>query len=133
MPSSDDRPLVDIQAEVHRDTQDWFPDLQADLGYLSLALCGEAGEFANIIKKVMRGSLDINDKMVRVEMAYEMADVLIYLSMLANLLDIDLAMAYNYKRGINVARYTTDDPARGDGGSRAGMEPEDNGSPGDGS
>jgi NTP pyrophosphatase (non-canonical NTP hydrolase) len=120
--SDDDRPLVDIQAEIHRDTQAWFPELQADLGYLSLALCGEAGEFANIIKKVMRGSLDVNDKITRVEMAYELADVLIYLGMIANLLDIDLGRAYNYKRGINVGRFGTEtDSNTEDGGAGSGV------------
>ena len=117
MPSSDERTLIDIQGEIHRDTELFFPDVDIDLGYLTVALCGEAGEFANILKKIMRGSKDVNDKVVRVEMAFELVDVLIYTAMLANLLDIDLAEAYKHKREQNVERFGKPDPDTEDGGS----------------
>lgn len=120
MPSND-RSLVDIQAEIDQDTKDWFSEVDIDLGYLALALAGEAGEFANLIKKIIRDDLDINTKEFRVDMAFELVDVLIYTSMLANLLGVDLAEAYSYKREINVTRFGKQDPDVSDGGSGSGV------------
>lgn len=127
------RTLLDIQAEIDKDTKEWFPDKDIDLGYLTVALCGEAGEFANILKKIMRGDKDINDKFVRVEMAFELVDVLIYTAMLANLLNIDLTEAYNHKRGINVERYTKRNPNSNGGRSGSRMVQSDSDETGKGS
>lgn len=56
-----------------------------DIRFLALALCGEAGELANIIKKQWRGDVlslggDAHD---------EVADVLAYVMMLAHQLGMD--------------------------------------------
>jgi len=132
MPSSD-RTLIDIQAEVDKDTQDFFPELDSDLGYLALAMAGEAGEFANMVKKIIRGTMDVNQKEVRIDMAFELVDVLIYIAMLANLLDIDLAETYGYKRDINVTRFGTKNPDGNSSGSGSGVVREMPTTPGDGS
>ncbi len=132
MPSSD-RTLIDIQAEVDKDTKEWFPETESDLGYLALALAGEAGEFANMIKKIMRGSLDVNQKEVRIDMAFELADVLIYVAMLSNLLGFDLAETYAYKRDINVTRFGKKDTDSNGSGSGSGVVLEMPTAPGDGS
>lgn len=54
--------------------------------YMSLALCGEAGELANNYKKVWRG--DGGDR--RDQIISELADVGNYAFMLASLLGVDL-------------------------------------------
>jgi NTP pyrophosphatase (non-canonical NTP hydrolase) len=50
----------------------------ADIRFLALALCGEAGELANFIKKEWRDGKDYSE-----EIAYEIADVALYTIMLA--------------------------------------------------
>jgi NTP pyrophosphatase (non-canonical NTP hydrolase) len=56
--------------------------------FLALALCGEAGEFANFIKKMWRGdTIDTN------ELRKELADVRTYVEHLAEHLHFDLDQA----------------------------------------
>lgn len=65
--------------------------VDAQIDYLTLALCGEAGEVANKVKKVMRdrqGKLFADDVK---EIGSELGDVLWYLSVLANRLGITLS------------------------------------------
>src|SRR5688500_17210763 len=60
--------------------------------FLALAICGEAGELANLIKKVWRGdAVDPGD------IQNEIADIRIYLEHLARHLDIDLDVACERK------------------------------------
>jgi len=102
----------------------WFGDLPgvggkdfASLRHHSLSLCGEAGEFANIIKKIDRGSLNINDAMTRYNLSMELADVFTYMCNIAGILGIDLENLYNVKRKVNDQRFTQQrkerDAARG--------------------
>jgi NTP pyrophosphatase (non-canonical NTP hydrolase) len=65
--------------------------------FMSLALCGEAGEIANLIKKDWRG--DAGDR--RSEIIAELADVGNYVFMLAEALGVDLPAAM-LKRLIDV-------------------------------
>jgi len=59
-----------------------------DIRFLTLALCGEVGELANVIKKQWRGdSAAISD-----EARLELADVLAYTLMLAHELDLSAEM-----------------------------------------
>lgn len=60
------------------DVRQRYIDTEADVGFLALALCGEVGELANLIKKELR------DK-VRHEEAIrdELADIRVYLELLA--------------------------------------------------
>ncbi|MBF0374802.1 MAG: MazG-like family protein [Alphaproteobacteria bacterium] len=56
-----------------------------------MALVGEVGEAANILKKIRRGDMTFHD--VGQDLADELADVQIYLDQLALCLDIDLGAA----------------------------------------
>jgi NTP pyrophosphatase (non-canonical NTP hydrolase) len=55
------------------------------LRFLVLALCGETGELANLVKKSWRAGHDCHD------LVDELADVANYVAMLALALDVDLA------------------------------------------
>lgn len=69
----------------------------------SNALCGEAGELANVIKKIRRhetGAVNAGDpslEKLQIMAAAELADVLIYADLLADYLKIDLAAAVRAK------------------------------------
>src|SRR5262245_13782234 len=76
----DPQPLADIRAIVEQcqsDSRRWFPDTADDLGFNVLALAGEVGELANLVKKVLRGSVDPSE--VYEDMETEAADVFIYI------------------------------------------------------
>lgn len=60
--------------------------------FLALALCGEAGELANLIKKSWRG-----DSIKTEDIAAELADVRIYLEHLSHALNVDLDAACEAK------------------------------------
>lgn len=55
------------------------------------AVIGELGEFANLHKKVRRGDLTMEE--AKLELGRELADVQIYLDILALQLDVDLGAA----------------------------------------
>lgn len=55
-----------------------------DIRFLTLALCGEAGELANVIKKQWRGDTPA----ISMDARAELADVLAYTLMLAHELDL---------------------------------------------
>jgi len=59
------------------------------LTYTILALCGEAGELANKLKKILREDRDVTDKDVEV-LKDELSDVLWYVSSTAVELGINL-------------------------------------------
>ena len=69
----------------------------------SNALCGEAGELANVIKKIRRqetGARNEGDpsmEELRKMAAAELADVVIYADLLADFLSVDLAEAIKAK------------------------------------
>lgn len=68
----------------------WGPlDGRERLRFLTLALCGEAGELANLIKKDWRG--DAGDR--RPKIVEELADVANYVFMLAEGFGVDLPAA----------------------------------------
>lgn len=64
-----------------------FPEGVA-LEYLTLGLVGEAGELANKVKKILRGDMNVEE--LEEGIKHELGDVLWYLSMLADHLNIDL-------------------------------------------
>lgn len=65
----------------------------------SNAMCGEAGEAANVVKKLRRAetgwvhTVDISPSELRAALADEIADVLCYLDLLANHYGIDTEAA----------------------------------------
>lgn len=69
------------------------------LNFLALAICGEAGELANLVKKQWRG-----DKIDRAEIRDEIADIRIYLEHLARHLHIDLDRACEEKLDVVAER-----------------------------
>lgn len=59
------------------------------------ALSGEVGELGNLLKKLRRGDFKLEDR--KYDIADEIADIMIYLDILAYQLDIDLAEAVKSK------------------------------------
>lgn len=72
--------------ELHeRMTAHLFPAyLENDERFLTLALCGEAGELANMIKKRWRDNVDLTE-----EIRDEIADIRVYLELVAKCFDIE--------------------------------------------
>lgn len=95
--------LNDLVKTATEDSERWFPDTASQLDFMALALAGEVGEVANIIKKVMRGTDDF-DKVLD-DLEEEVTDVFIYLMCLAGVLGMDLEAAYAAKRAKNEERF----------------------------
>jgi NTP pyrophosphatase (non-canonical NTP hydrolase) len=70
-----------------------------------LALCGEAGELANIVKKIDRGSYDFDTEAVKILLEGEVTDVFIYLMDIYGVLGIDPFTAFIRKRDFNNKRF----------------------------
>jgi NTP pyrophosphatase (non-canonical NTP hydrolase) len=88
----------------------WFPETFYDqtgraLTHHVLALCGEAGELANIVKKIDRGTFDIDDANVRGMLKDELADVLIYVANVAAIIGMDLDQQVQNKMAFNETRF----------------------------
>ena len=75
---------------------------------LAMALCGEAGELIEHFQWLTPEQSAALAAPAREEVALEMADVLLYLVRLADVLDIDLAAAARRKIAINAERYPVD-------------------------
>jgi len=71
------------------------------VNFLALAICGEAGELANLMKKKWQG-----DHLDRQHLKDEIADVRIYLEHLAHHLGIDIDQACESKVDVVAARLT---------------------------
>ena len=67
-----------------------YPDAGANLLYPTLGLCGEAGEVAEKIKKMVRDDDGILTDERRSALAKELGDVLWYLAQIATEADLDL-------------------------------------------
>ncbi len=75
-----------------------YRDTEANIYFLSLALCGEVGELANMMKKHWRGDLVPNEQIIE-----ELADIRVYLELLAKCYGIagyklDLAVAKKFEK-----------------------------------
>lgn len=64
-----------------------------DVRFLTIALCGETGELANLVKKQWRDGVDLSE-----EIKDELADIRIYLELLAKCFDIEGAKLDNRVR-----------------------------------
>ncbi|AWI81380.1 MAG: nucleotide pyrophosphohydrolase [Betaproteobacteria bacterium HGW-Betaproteobacteria-13] len=79
---------------------------------LAMALAGEAGEVIEHFQWLSAEQSATLDDTTREEVALELADVLLYLVRLADVLEVDLAEAARRKLAINAGRYPAE-KARG--------------------
>ena len=86
--------------------RDYIGDTDRDTVWWALALCGEAGELANLIKKATRGAPgDPSLDEAAGDIAYELADIVHYVDLLASHLGIDLGRAVARKYNVVSQRY----------------------------
>jgi NTP pyrophosphatase (non-canonical NTP hydrolase) len=100
--------LVDMSKQNLEDSERWFGDLDVcySIPHAALCLAGEAGEFANEVKKISEGRAKLGDAATRLRLTEELTDVFTYTLKLAALLGIDLEKAYQYVRSENDKRFT---------------------------
>ncbi len=67
-----------------------YPNAGSNPIYPTLGLCGEAGEVADKVKKVLRDHNGVFSEELRADLALELGDVLWYLARLASELDLNL-------------------------------------------
>lgn len=84
---------------IHRVVvKNWSAYSDEDRRFLALAMCGEAGELANLIKKDWRGDISTHNCGVwREHVEGELVDVRIYLELLARSYGVDLDEACERK------------------------------------
>lgn len=99
--------LEQLERQALDDSERWFGDVAVvkSLAHHVLALCGEVGELANIVKKIDRGSLNPRDAQVQYKLMMETTDVFVYLLNIAGLLGIDLEKSNQHVRGLNEKRF----------------------------
>ncbi len=97
--------LREIQKQIGEDSNAFFPELADDLVHHVLGLCGEAGEVANLFKKVQRGDLSFEEEDTISMFLDELADVLIYTLSIAEVIGVDLGECYRVKREYNQSRF----------------------------
>ncbi len=96
--------LDEIQNIEVDDSSHYFPHVDIDNPlYMAVALAGEVGEACNEIKKWSRG--DFTLPVLKGRLGPELADILIYLVMLAGTLEINLQEEYDIKKEFNDARF----------------------------
>jgi NTP pyrophosphatase (non-canonical NTP hydrolase) len=84
-----------------------YPDVGANPIYPTLGLCGEAGEVADKVKKVLRDQGGVFDERIREDLRLELGDVLWYVAQIATELDLrleDIAAANLAKLSSRAAR-----------------------------
>jgi NTP pyrophosphatase (non-canonical NTP hydrolase) len=82
---------VDLSTYQQRSRQTArYPDAGSNPLYPTLGLCGEAGEVADKVKKVLRDRQGVFDAQVREDLGLELGDVLWYVAQLATELGLDL-------------------------------------------
>lgn len=82
-----------------------YPNRLKNLEYPTLGLAGEAGEVANIVKKIQRDyGGEITDE-IRAKLKDELGDVLWYISACADELNLTLAEIAEYNVGKLAARH----------------------------
>lgn len=119
--------LGDLAQICLSDSERWFGDIREgtlvyDVPFLALCMAGEAGEFANVVKKIYRGSLDMKDASTRIKLTEELTDTFVYLLNLAGALGIDLAVAFDVVRGQNEVRFTAARLAREQAARRKALQ-----------
>jgi NTP pyrophosphatase (non-canonical NTP hydrolase) len=95
------------------DSTKWFPQAQK-LDTMVLCMAGEVGEVANLVKKIVRGSITVDEAMDE-GLAEEIIDVLIYLCNLMGLKEfqtVDWKAIWDNKRSYNESRFGTIEQAK---------------------
>lgn len=104
--SDDDSEIVKLTKQALEDSERWFPDVAHSITHHTISIAGEVGEFANLVKKLHRGTtIAPTASEVQYELAMELTDIFIYLLNLAAILDVNLVAAYYHKRDLNVKRF----------------------------
>jgi NTP pyrophosphatase (non-canonical NTP hydrolase) len=98
--------LALLAKQCEEDSARWFPGrTEHNLPFYVLALAGEVGELANVVKKIERGSLNPKDAAVKRMLDMEATDVLIYLLNIFAVLGVDPLKSYNNVRQLNEQRF----------------------------
>lgn len=88
----------------------FYTDINEDniqeLEHLLVCLLGELGEFSNILKKVSRG--DVSLEQVKHSLDEELVDVFIYLVKIINQFDVDVENGYTAKMSKNKIKFRCD-------------------------
>lgn len=100
--------LVVLARQCLDDTKMWFPrtkpaEVQDALWFHGPCMMGEAGEFVNKLKKVVRGSASFDE--MKSSLVDELTDTFTYMLSCAGLLDVDLIEEYFKKREFNSRRF----------------------------
>lgn len=95
--------LSEYAHQAHRDSKQWFPDRASDLRHHILGLAGESGEVANLVKKLDRGDVNLDD--IRKELAKELVDVLIYTFNAFAIIGVNPDKVWDIKRAENINRF----------------------------
>ncbi|MGO4773600.1 MazG nucleotide pyrophosphohydrolase domain-containing protein [Flavobacterium sp. W22_SRS_FK3] len=102
--------IIELQAlfdSEHKIKFNWNEKINEEnlniLQFLTIALVGETGEFANIVKKIVRGDKTLNES--KNTLSSEMVDVFIYIIKLSYQLNIDLEKAFLEKLKENEIRF----------------------------
>ena len=91
---------------VHQTVCDGWPTYGSeDRRFLALALAGEVGEALNMLKKEWRGDFKADDPDFRRELGLELADIRLYLELLAKACDVDLDRACEEKLDVCLERW----------------------------
>lgn len=110
----DIKQIQEIQREFDKEYFKRFWDIKDDktfierLQYLVVALSGEIGEYANIVKKISRDFENLNQNNLnqkKQDLIEEIIDCFIYLLITANLLDIDIEKEFLKKLEKNKKRF----------------------------
>ena len=73
-----------------------YPRRMSNLEYPTLGLAGEAGEVANIVKKIQRDNAGVINDEIRLKLKDELGDVLWYISACADELGLTLTEIAEY-------------------------------------
>jgi NTP pyrophosphatase (non-canonical NTP hydrolase) len=83
--------LDDLSNANDERNKEWDPHNKLTPMFFAVELAGEVGELCNVIKKLEREALGLpGSRATNEQLEDEIADVLIVLSLLANILDVDL-------------------------------------------
>jgi NTP pyrophosphatase (non-canonical NTP hydrolase) len=104
--------LKELAQEARQNSERWFGAVHDDdqalvplACHYTLGMVGEAGEVANVVKKWLRHPETASLGQLGEDLELELADVFIYLLLLADEVGVDLEAAYAKKRDINEGRW----------------------------